>query len=197
MKNQREFFNSMASTWDESQGPSRGDLFMRVVEECRLERGQVVLDAGTGTGVMIPFILEKIGGEGRIIAIDYAGKMIEEFRKKCFPSNVTGMVADMHSTGFSDETFDRVIVNACYPHFEDKKAALMEIYRIMKKNGIFIISHIRGRRFINDLHRRSNRLIGKDIIPGVQELSSEAGSCGFTFLNGADEDDFYFAVFKK
>lgn len=45
------------------------------------ENGYSVLDIGSGTGVAIPYLEERIGPKGKITALDIAEKMLEISKK--------------------------------------------------------------------------------------------------------------------
>ncbi|HNS32936.1 MAG TPA: class I SAM-dependent methyltransferase [bacterium] len=197
MRNQKDFFNTRAESWDNGRKMVSREDYCRIVIECGICSGQTVLDVGTGTGVIIPYILEKTGEKGTVFAIDYAEKMIERLIKKNFPSNVKALVMDIHKTDFKDSFFDGIVANACYPHFARKKTALKEIFRLLKKGGVFVISHPMGRNFINNLHRNAHGIVEKDIVPDIPQLRSLAESCGFRFIQGADEENFFFVSFTK
>lgn len=190
----KEFFDSMAENWDKDKNISP-EKYRRIVRELMIENGNRILDVGTGTGVLIPFLLES-GKNIEIYAIDYSKKMIEKFKEKGFPENVKGFVMDIHKTDFEDNFFDRIVANACFPHFDDKEKAVKEIYRILKKDGIFLISHPNGRKFVNQLHRKIYP-VNKDIIPSVKKLKRFIEKIGFELIKSIDEDDFFLISFKK
>jgi SAM-dependent methyltransferase len=48
----------------------------QIVEELPLRRGDVVIDAGCGTGLCFPLLRERIGPEGTIIGVDAAPDML-------------------------------------------------------------------------------------------------------------------------
>ena len=196
MKTQKEFFNIKAENWDEKQNISVQKC-RKLIKECQLSNDRVVLDVGTGTGVLIPFLLAGDVKELKIYAIDYAEKMIEKLLSKNYPKIVIPMVADIHNTNFEDNTFDRIIANACYPHFEKKEVALNEIYRILKKGGFFIISHLWGREHINRFHKKTHQIVSKDMIPSIPELKSFIEGLGFKYVDGIDETDYFFVKFTK
>ena len=79
----KAYFNEAAKDWDEKYYTSELVAHLEMlVPKFGLKPGQSVLDAGTGTGVLIPFLLKAIGPSGSITAIDYAENMIERFRTK-------------------------------------------------------------------------------------------------------------------
>ena len=59
----KEFFDRVAEKWDETvqQNP---DKLKAIFGYIGLEAGQRVLDVGTGTGILIPYIHRAVGAEG-------------------------------------------------------------------------------------------------------------------------------------
>ncbi|MCM8777631.1 MAG: class I SAM-dependent methyltransferase [Candidatus Omnitrophica bacterium] len=195
LKNKKDFFNNLADKWDEKDIVSP-EKYRRIISEVCINKGQNILDVGTGTGVLIPYILE-VEAEVNIFAIDFAEKMIEKLKEKKFPANVRASVMDIRKVYFADAFFDRIIVNSCYPHFEEKPSVLKEVYRILKKKGLFIISHPTGRKFVNKLHQSTHPIIKEDIIKEPSILKESIEPFGFKLIKGIDEDDFFLLSFTK
>jgi demethylmenaquinone methyltransferase/2-methoxy-6-polyprenyl-1,4-benzoquinol methylase len=194
MENKIEFFNKLSERWDENDKVSP-DKYRRIVGFLNIKKKDKILDIGTGTGVLIPYILEYEKNV-EIFAIDIAEKMIEKLKRKNFSKNVKVFVMDICKTSFKKDFFDKVIANACFPHFDNKEMALKEIYRILKRDGIFVISHPTGRYHVNEIHRKYE-LLEKDIIEDIYTLSKFVEGFGFKLIEGIDEKDFFIVVFKK
>ncbi len=192
----RLFFNELAENWDKNK-PAPSSRYRKIIKEARIRNHQKILDVGTGTGILIPYILEKGFGEIEIFAIDYAEKMIEKFEKKKYPDCVHPSVRDIHRTDFKDNFFDRVMVNDCYPHLEDKPAVLREIYRILKKDGILVISHPTGRKHVHRVHRKAHPVVSHDVIPCISSFRNFVVSFGFRLLADIDDDSFFLISFTK
>ena len=193
-KHKLEFFNKFAEDLDSY--PAHKNLG-RVIKETNIKKGSFICDVGTGTGVLIPYILKGIGEKGRVIAIDYSPAMIDKAKTKQYLKNVEFLVVDIHKTMFPDEYFDYVIANACFPHFEKKNVALKEIHRILKKNGMVVISHPTGRDFVNKIHHNTGGYIKKDIVPEGITLANLLKKHCFHPEKIIDEPDFYFVSGKK
>lgn len=92
-----------------------------------------VLEIGCGGGAMIGAIkfyrpdLESYGADISKIALSYA--------KKDFP-NVSFLYADIYKLPFTDSSFDAVLTFDIMEHLKDTEKALLEIKRVLKKNGI-------------------------------------------------------------
>lgn len=68
--------------------------------------------------------------------------------------NVSFMQGDVGSLPFEDESFDAVISLNGFHAFPDKEAAYDEIFRVLKKNGIFT-----GCFYVKGENRHTDRII--------------------------------------
>jgi len=92
-----------------------------------------ILDIGCGYGRCM-YIL----GIKKYIGIDVSNGFIK-IARKLFPS-VKFMQMDSRQLEFKEGTFDFVFMFETIEHIPDYKLALKEIYRVLKKDGIFIIT---------------------------------------------------------
>ena len=107
MINRQAFFNQAANTWDKHfYNPELINFIKQIMPTFNLTQGQKILDVGTGTGILIPFLLKAVGPTGHVTAIDYAEKMIEICKAKYlrYP-NVNIMVQKVENLQFPNETF--------------------------------------------------------------------------------------------
>lgn len=191
---QAEFFDNLASTWDVIERPDISKRLRRVVDASLLSPGQRVLDVGTGTGVLLPLLAERVGETGRIVAMDISAGMLAVARAKRFRGSITFLQADLEGSGLPDASFDRVFCNAVFPHFTDPEGALAEIRRILRPGGLLLISHPIGREAVNAIHRDGGEVVAHDIVPGpeaMRRLLEESGLCQVTVI---DEPDFFLAT---
>ena len=196
MEKKKKFFNEMASVWDELGCPPSENL-KRVVKEAEIGEEQTILDVGSGTGILIPYILKKAGRNSTIYALDYAEEMIKEIKGKRFPKNVIPVMEDIQKTSFPENFFDRIIVNACFPHFENKKAVFKEINRILKPEGILVISHPSGRKMVNICHKKAHPSVKKDVLLPAIALVKILKSFPFRCMKCIDEETFYLIAWIK
>jgi ubiquinone/menaquinone biosynthesis C-methylase UbiE len=161
-----------------------------------IKPGFHALDVGSGTGIFIPFLLEKIGSDGRLVCLDSAEKMLEKAREKKFQGNIEYVCADIHHTLFENEVFDAVVCYSSFPHFHDKFGALREIHRLLKKGGKLFICHTSSRVQINKIHLQIPDVYN-DLIPENREMLGLLASAGFGKIELRDEADSYFACAEK
>ena len=192
----RAYFNQRAAVWDETIAEKDTTKLERMAKRLNIRPGSTILDVGTGTGVFIPFLLSEIGKSGRIIASDFAEKMLRRARAKSFNGNIDYLQADVTNLPLCDEVFDVIVCHSSFPHFQDKPRALTEINRVMKSGGRLLICHTSSRAKINEIHRQS-RVVRNDTIPDGDEMQLMLSAAGFTEVKVDDNSDSYLASARK
>jgi SAM-dependent methyltransferase len=193
MMDRQGFFDHHAATWDADRYPEEDARLARVVSLAEVQWGQAVLDAGTGTGVLIPHLLRAVGPTGRIVAVDLSSEMLEVAREKGFPSSVTFLETDVHRLPLPDADFARVICNAALPHFEDRAQSIREMLRVLRAGGILVISHPIGRDAVNRLHRDAGGPVQEDRVPPPEAMTALLREAGLTEVWVVDEPQFFLA----
>ena len=80
----RNYFNQKAAIWDETVAEKDGSKLEHMAGRLGIEPKSNVLDLGSGSGVLLPYLLNYIGGEGRLVALDFAeSKQGENPQWKC------------------------------------------------------------------------------------------------------------------
>lgn len=188
-----EFFDRYARGWDASEPPDMPDRLKRVAREADVRPGMRVLDVGTGTGVLIPYLLEALSGNGSVLAIDISREMLEQARAKGFPETVEFRLTAMEDFDPHGKAFDRVVCNAVFPHFWDRRLALQKAFSALKPGGIVVISHPKGREAVNRIHREAGDAVSGDRVPDPETMRALLVETGFTGVTVIDEPEFYLA----
>ena len=144
-----------------------------------LGRGDVVLEVGSGTGRLTPYLLEMIGDEGEVYCLDFSLRMLLKARERRFEGKVWFIQADAISLPLVRGCCDAVICFSAFPHFSDKGKALEEFHRVLKPGGRLVISHLLRREEVNALHRKIGGPIGDDMIPSDEEMRELLRTAGF------------------
>jgi ubiquinone/menaquinone biosynthesis C-methylase UbiE len=120
--------------------------------------------------------------------------MLAVAKEKGFPANVAFIEADMENSNLADEQFDRVILNAVFPHFTNKIKALSEAVRVLKPGGSLTISHPIGREAVNNLHRQAGGVVAEDKVPTASLMQQLLKEVGLARVRVIDEPDFYLVI---
>jgi len=110
-----------------------------------MQKGDTVIDFGSGAGFDCFLAAEKVGKEGRVIGIDMTKEMVEKARKnkkKRGLKNVEFVLAEIEKTSLEDNLADIIISNCVINLAPDKRKVFEETYRLLKSTGEMYISDI-------------------------------------------------------
>jgi len=192
MNNKELFFDSMAYKWDEIVEHDSNKI-ISVLESLEIRSSDNILDIGTGTGVLIPFLLDRLGMCGSITAMDISSKMLEIAKLK-YSSNQVEFIKQDFLKADMQESFDIVLCYSCFPHFNDKRKAVEKMLKLLKKGGKLAIFHSEGREKIDRLHSNMNNQVQKDRLPAAEELISMIESYGGRVVHIEDSEKIYVIV---
>jgi demethylmenaquinone methyltransferase/2-methoxy-6-polyprenyl-1,4-benzoquinol methylase len=145
-----DVFNSLAETWDEKTHHDMKKLRL-MLDLLYIKEDDTILDVGTGTGILLPLLLEKTAGKN-ISAIDGAEKMIEMAQKKFSSSGITFIAADVLEYPFNKNSFDHIICYSVFPHLEEKSILFERFASFLKPGGFLSIFHSSSKEHINGIH---------------------------------------------
>ena len=133
------------------------EFYKRIVDLGLCTKGQIVLDLGTGTGV-IPRNMHKYGA--RFIGTDISENQIAEAVELSKEMNIEYLVSSAEEIDFPNETFDVVTACQCFMYF-DKKIILPKIHNILKDKGHFLILFMAWLPLESEIASKSEELVLK------------------------------------
>ena len=104
----------------------------------RVEKGNSILDAGSGFGNMSKTAAELTGGEIRITLYDPLVPMLQQ-TSKFFEKKPTLTSGVFEHIPFQDKEFDAVLCGYSLRDAINLRIAISEIHRVLKKDGRFVI----------------------------------------------------------
>jgi ubiquinone/menaquinone biosynthesis C-methylase UbiE len=193
----QEYFDQLAPTWDKELTPERLKCLGNIVKELGIKPGCYVLDIGSGTGVLLPFLITELGYKGRIVALDFSAEMLGQARAKNFSPIVGFAQADVLAIPLADNSLDMAICNSVFPHFADKGKALKEIARVLKHNGWLVICHTMSRDMLNRLHQSVGGVVANDLLPDESQLRALMKQTGLKITRFEDNPERYLVIAEK
>jgi len=112
-----------------------------LVDVIDVHPGAKILDMCCGTGSTTFILADKVGGQGRISAIDLSTGQIEKARKKNRSVNIDFSVMDAENTSFLEDEFDFVFIPHALHELErnTRLAILKEARRILRHGGMLVV----------------------------------------------------------
>lgn len=128
--NQRDFFDNIAKEWYNIIEVNEEKINI-LLSKLDIKENERVLDVGTGTGVLIPFI-KKLNKNGYIRCVDLSNGMLEVARKKYkHIPNLDFEIIDVENEVIK-EKYNKIILYSMFPHLENKT----KIIKTLVKNNL-------------------------------------------------------------
>ena len=103
----------------------------------RPDRGELILDAGCGTGV---FTLDILSSGPQIIGLDISLPMLHRAWEKARDYPFQPVLGDINTLPFPDESFDKVVSITALEFIQDARKAVAELFRVTKNGGAIVVA---------------------------------------------------------
>jgi arsenite methyltransferase len=149
-----------------------------------VERGDVVIDIGSGAGIDCLLAAEKVGVHGKVIGIDMTPVMIDKARanaRKANAANVEFRFGDAEDMPVDTASADWIISNCVINLSPNKPAVFREAFRVLRPGGRLSVSDIMVEK-LPWILRRSTALYTSCVAGAIPEKEYVEGlqKAGFT-----------------
>lgn len=130
-------FDSRADKYDRLSWAIDNDYLNVVIQAAKLEETDIVLDVGTGTGLVARAVEPHVA---KVIGLDISLEMLKKNPYEAFLADVRDMRTG--DTGvISDNQFDKVIARMVFHHIvQGVEEAAIQCHRVLRPGGLFILS---------------------------------------------------------
>ena len=135
-----------------------------MTDNADIKPGQKVLDVACGTGVLACAAARQAGPDGQVVGLDPNPEMLSVARAK--DNRIEWREGQAESLPFAEASFDHVVSQFGFMFFEDQKAALLEMMRVLRPGGRLTVAvcdaidHSPGYAVLAEL---LHRLFGADV----------------------------------
>jgi ubiquinone/menaquinone biosynthesis C-methylase UbiE len=137
-----QLFDEWPEVYDRWFTTPIGSLVRKYEAELMLDllkpkQGEIILDAGCGTGI---FTTDILSSGPQVIGLDISLPMLIQAKKKLKEYPFWIILADMLNLPFPGSSFDKVVSVTALEFVEDAKGAIGELFRITKRGGCIVVA---------------------------------------------------------
>jgi ubiquinone/menaquinone biosynthesis C-methylase UbiE len=99
--------------------------------------GEIILDAGCGTGV---FTRDIISSGSQVIGLDISFPMLRRARENAGGVRFHPILGDISTLPFREESFNKVVSITALEFIAEAKSAVAELFRVAKKGGVVVVA---------------------------------------------------------
>ena len=193
---QVDFFNSVAKNWDNMIEVNEIKINY-LLSKLEIKENDNILDIGTGTGILIPF-LSKLAPNGLIKGVDISEGMLEVASEKF--KTMPNISFDLVNVETEDINcrYDKIILYSMYPHLEDKTNTIKKLVQNnLKHNGILMIAHSDSREFLNNLHKDTDERVSESLLMEVNKQKEVFINASLNVTDAFENDEMYYITIQN
>ena len=141
----KESYDKISRFYDYFAGVFEKKYRNMALERLNLERGEIVLEIGFGTGYCLKQMAESVGENGQVYGIDISSGMLEVSKKRLEEAGLLDRVElyceDVLKMPCEDNKFDAVFMSFTLELFDTPEIpqVLNKIKRVLKPNGRLVV----------------------------------------------------------
>jgi ubiquinone/menaquinone biosynthesis C-methylase UbiE len=193
MDSKQEYFDSVAQSWDGFGAPpeaeSKRELFVLRATQHQPTR---ILDAGCGTGILVPTI-RRACPQASLIELDLSPAMLTVNREKHGCHKTDYLCDALEASALSPQSFDLILCFNAIPHFDIPKA-LERSSQLLKPKGRIAIGHLMSSGELNSFHSALPAPVSQDHLPSAIQLSQSLSGLGLSILDCEEHSGWYFVL---
>jgi SAM-dependent methyltransferase len=110
----------------------------RVADAALISSGQRILDVACGTGVLARIAADRVGASGSVVGLDLNEGMLAVAQRKA--PEIEWRQGHAEALPFDSNSFDAVVCQFGLMFFENRRAAIAEMIRVLRQGGHLAIA---------------------------------------------------------
>lgn len=165
----------------------------RAADLSGLKPGERAVDLCTGTGKLADLLSKRVGADGYVLGVDFAGAMVQRARQRF--AGIDFREADVTALPLPESSFDAATIAFGLRNVQDRAGAIREAARVLRPGGRFVILEFTPsgtpglplpyrfylERLMPLFGGSAYRYLAESIkaFPSPIELEASLGGCGF------------------
>jgi ubiquinone/menaquinone biosynthesis C-methylase UbiE len=110
------------------------DLILKMLKP---GQGELILDAGCGTGVFTLDILETGAG---VVGLEISQSMLFRAKRRCAHRPFESVRGDMRKLPFAEDSFHKAVSVTAIEFIKEARVAVQEMFRVTKPGGTLVVA---------------------------------------------------------
>ena len=198
-KAHQHFFNHQARSWNSSESRQKIESLEKIFQQIDLEKQDMVLDLGCGTGILVPILLKHLREGGKLIEFDFSLEMLRQnkLQSQAADGLLLRLNGDAHQLPFITGRFTFLVCFAVVPHLSRPLVVYRELSRVLRSGGKLLILHLMGSARLNQFHSQAGKEIRHDHLPPAEKVAGQIAENGFHILQVEEREDLYLILARK
>jgi SAM-dependent methyltransferase len=174
--------------------PDDEPAYADAIAALRLQRGDIVVDLGCGTGRALPLLQRAVGDDGLVVGVDATPEMLRAVSDQKRNTHARLVLADATRLPVAPNRVDAVFAAGLLTHVPDPGELLGSLSRTARPDCRLAIFHPIGREA---LARRHHRRLRPDELLDPRVLPQVLAAAGWTVDDIDDADHRYLALASR
>lgn len=149
-----------------------------IKEIAAITRGMTCIDLGCGAGALSFPMVNAVGEEGTVYAVDNDAKVLEHIQAKNPPPNLILVHRDASQTGLESQIADLCLMVLILHEVKQPDRVMAEAFRLLKPEGRALV--LEWREDFDSPHPPHNERIPRE---QMEQLFKQAGFASFEYTN--------------
>ncbi|MEZ6099649.1 MAG: class I SAM-dependent methyltransferase [Pirellulaceae bacterium] len=151
----------------------------KMLEQLNVQRGMTVCDMGCGNGFYTLQLAERVGTEGRVLAVDIQPEMLRLLQERAATAglkNVLPIHGSVIDPGLPKAQVDLILCVDVYHEFSHPEQMLAAMRASLKPDGELVLVEFRGEDPsvpIKPLHKMTKKQVLREMQPNGLQLSRQ------------------------